>query len=499
MAAWGAVGVSARRGRVLRHGRHRWEPAAIGRWPLALVCAACRLRVRRRSRTSATGSTSPITAWRSSASTSGGRRLRSRPRRRLPGVRARVRTGAARPDLAVHRPAAPSPGAPAGHALRTLAALTVALRRRAADRPPRPRRPAPPTGYLLAAQNGDGGFGAAPGQASDTLFSGWAALGLAAAGVNPADVRRGGDEPARLRSGAERRLPDTGSLERTMLAAGAAGGRPAGFGGRDLVAMLERDDPRPTARSPDQVNLTAFAVLALRAAAPRSRAGCTAGSPPSRTAMAGSASPPPAARATSTTRVRRSRRSGPGRAPRRAVHFLAAQQNARRRLPVPAGRRLERAVDGFRRAGTDRRRRRARHRSAAAGARRLGYLRSLIAPDGHVRYARGSDQTPVWVTAEALMALDRQAAAARAPLRLPPRQRPPGPARPPPRRPAAAAARRHRSPRPRPVTSVDAAPVGGVRDPLGALLEPTAQSVADRALAVCAIDRRDGLSAFRAP
>jgi hypothetical protein len=29
----------------------------------------------------------------------------------------------------------------------------------------------------------------------------------------------------------------------------------------------------------------------------------------------------------------------------------------------------------------------------------------LIEPDGHVRYSRGSDQTPVWVTAQAAMAL----------------------------------------------------------------------------------------------
>ncbi len=35
----------------------------------------------------------------------------------------------------------------------------------------------------------------------------------------------------------------------------------------------------------------------------------------------------------------------------------------------------------------------------------LDYLRSLIAPDGHVRYSRSTDQTPVWVTAEAVMAL----------------------------------------------------------------------------------------------
>jgi len=40
--------------------------------------------------------------------------------------------------------------------------------------------------------------------------------------------------------------------------------------------------------------------------------------------------------------------------------------------------------------------------------RALAYLSALIAPDGHVRYSRGVDQTPVWVTAEAVMALTRK-------------------------------------------------------------------------------------------
>ena len=35
----------------------------------------------------------------------------------------------------------------------------------------------------------------------------------------------------------------------------------------------------------------------------------------------------------------------------------------------------------------------------------LAYLRSLIGPDGQIAYARGVQQTPVWVTGEALMAL----------------------------------------------------------------------------------------------
>jgi energy-coupling factor transport system substrate-specific component len=35
----------------------------------------------------------------------------------------------------------------------------------------------------------------------------------------------------------------------------------------------------------------------------------------------------------------------------------------------------------------------------------LGYLQTLLAPDGSVRYSRTGAQTPVWVTAQALIAL----------------------------------------------------------------------------------------------
>ena len=57
---------------------------------------------------------------------------------------------------------------------------------------------ASPTSYLLSAQNRDGGLGSAPGQPSSQLYSGWASLGLSAAGINPQVrlARRG--EPERI-------------------------------------------------------------------------------------------------------------------------------------------------------------------------------------------------------------------------------------------------------------------------------------------------------------
>ena len=55
--------------------------------------------------------------------------------------------------------------------------------------PPRGRgRARPARATSQRAQNADGGFGAAPGQRSTELYTGWAALGLAAAGRNPRDV-----------------------------------------------------------------------------------------------------------------------------------------------------------------------------------------------------------------------------------------------------------------------------------------------------------------------
>ncbi len=35
----------------------------------------------------------------------------------------------------------------------------------------------------------------------------------------------------------------------------------------------------------------------------------------------------------------------------------------------------------------------------------LGYLESLVSPGGSIRYSRTGAQTPVWVTAQALIAL----------------------------------------------------------------------------------------------
>jgi len=48
-------------------------------------------------------------------------------------------------------------------------------------------------------------------------------------------------------------------------------------------------------------------------------------------------------------------------------------------------------------------------RVRAGGRSPLDYLASVQAGDGHYRYSRSSDQTPVWVTAQALAAVSGEA------------------------------------------------------------------------------------------
>jgi energy-coupling factor transport system substrate-specific component len=89
--------------------------------------------------------------------------------------------------------------------------------------------------WLLRAQNDDGGWGAAPGQSSAGLYTGWAALGLAAGGTNPRDA----GSPsviAWLRAHAGD-VSDLGEVSRTALVLRAAGLAPK-LAGRDLAREL---------------------------------------------------------------------------------------------------------------------------------------------------------------------------------------------------------------------------------------------------------------------
>jgi energy-coupling factor transport system substrate-specific component len=286
---------------------------------------------------------------------------------------------------------------PAGAAVVPVLVVCVALG--AASLPEQARAAATPASYLLAAQRSDGGFGASPGDASDQLYAGWAALGLAAAGHNPADVSRGGPSLlAYVESGAGA-LPDTGALERTILVARAAGISAADVSGHDLLAALEHRIRRDGSLS-EQVNWTSFGAMALRAAGVTPAAKMiswiarqeNSDGGFSFTTAGGASDVDDTGTALETL----------GRSAPRAVAFLRRQQNPDGGFPSEPGGFSNAQSTAFAVQGLV-----AAH--VALGSLRHGsplrYLRALTGPDGHVHYSRAGDQTPVWVTSEALLAL----------------------------------------------------------------------------------------------
>jgi hypothetical protein len=267
--------------------------------------------------------------------------------------------------------------------------------------------------YLTSAQNPDGGYGASASRRSSELYTAWAAMGLAAAGRNPASVRRGGHSLLDSLRGETATLSGLGDFERTVLAARACGASAYSFAGRNLVAEVLR------ARGGDgsfaeQVNLSSFAVFALRAV------GHSASFGPIRKAAGwierqqngdggfgfgahGSRSDvDDTGAALQALAVAGARNRG---VLARAVGYLMRSQGADGGFPQQYGGESNAqstawAVQGLIAAGVN-----------PGSVRRKGsrspvaYLESLLAPNGSVRYSRTSAQTPAWVTAQALIAL----------------------------------------------------------------------------------------------
>ncbi len=265
-------------------------------------------------------------------------------------------------------------------------------------------------GYLRRVQNSDGGFGGDRGQSSSQLFTGWAALGAAAAGTNPRDLRgRGSSLTHYLRSAGS--IGDTGELERTILVLRSAGVSVRKFGGRDLAAELRRRR-RSNGSWQGNIAFTAFGVMALRAA----------GEPVGSVGMRRSAAWLEGARnddggfgfvpraqsdvddtgaALQALAAADRREAG---ATRGAVAYLRRMQNSDGGFGQSEGsdsnaQSTAWAVQGLVAAGV---------RPEGVGANPLRYLVRLQRGDGHIAYSRTSDQTPVWVTAQALTALRKK-------------------------------------------------------------------------------------------
>jgi energy-coupling factor transport system substrate-specific component len=282
------------------------------------------------------------------------------------------------------------------------------------------------TAWLEHAQNGDGGFGPAEGAGSSAAITGWAVLGLESSGRNPLDLRRGGHSPIGYLRSQVASLRSTGDLERTILALRGAGVSPRRFGGRDLVADL-RGRRSPGGSFEGQVNLTAFGILALRAAgAPGAAVRRSAAW--LRQAQNGDGGwgfqPDASSEPDSTGAALQglAAAGGGARVLRHGVAYLRRAQRANGGFALAAGgptnsQSTAWAVQGMVAAGAS---------PAAArshGNDPLDYLANRQAADGHYRYSSASDQTPVWVTGQALLAVNRKAfplaAVPRAPVNRP--------------------------------------------------------------------------------
>jgi prenyltransferase beta subunit len=268
--------------------------------------------------------------------------------------------------------------------------------------------------YLEGAQNGDGGFGASKGQRSSELYSAWAAMGLAAAGRDPLALRGAGHSVLDALRDQASTLEGAGDYERTILALHACGLPASAFLGASLVGRLLRE------RSSDGsfehlVNITAFAIFALRVGgnAADNRIVNSAGhwlvSQQNRDGGFGFAGRGGSEDVDDTAAALQGvidATGQPGSAlAARAVAYLRRTQNPDGGFPQQPGGESNAqstawAVQGLVAAGVNVGS--VKRRSSRSP---IGYLESLAAPDGSVRYSRTSSQTPVWVTAEALSAL----------------------------------------------------------------------------------------------
>ncbi len=268
-------------------------------------------------------------------------------------------------------------------------------------------------GYLVSAQDTNGGFGAAPGQASSELYTAWSAIGLAAAGRNPATTRRDGHSLLNALGAQAGTLEGPGDLERTILALHACGAPTGSLAGKNLLSGLLHYRIGDGSFG-HLLNITAFAIFALRAS------GRPAGDPVVAAAGrwiaqhqdsdggynfagAGGASDVDDTAAALQGLLDAGIRDGAS--VTRAVAFIEHAQNPDGGFPAQPHQESNAqstawAIQGLFAAGRD------VEAVRDHGSRSpLGYLESLVAPNGSVRYSRTSAQSPVWVTAQALAAL----------------------------------------------------------------------------------------------
>lgn len=257
--------------------------------------------------------------------------------------------------------------------------------------------------WLEAVENRDGGFGASKSDRSDAAMTCWAMLGLEAAGRNPLDVSRDGRTPVDFLRSSTGELTSPGDLARTIVALEGAGVDPRGFGGENLVAALNAKR-RDNGSYEGWPGSTAFAVIALRTA------GVSGGIEGSLSWLrkvqnddGGWGDVPGSPSTSDGTGAVLQALSGDSKAAHRGLSFLREAQHRGGGYPLGGGGEVNTqstawAIQGIVAADGDP----ASYRRGGASAPE--YLSHQQEPDGHFRYSKSSDQTPIWVTGEVLAA-----------------------------------------------------------------------------------------------
>jgi hypothetical protein len=271
--------------------------------------------------------------------------------------------------------------------------------------------------WLESAQNDDGGFGSSPGSDSSAALTSWAMLGLEAAGRNPFDVTNAaGKSPHDFLRGHLDEVSSPGDLARTIIALEGAGADPRSFGGKDLVsALLKRRAANGSYAG--WPGTTSFSVIALRTAGAEGGLDGTISwlakvqnddggwgdvpGQPSNADVSGAAM-----QALPSTKAAQG-----------GLSYLRKHQRANGGFALGASGSVNSqstawAVQGMIAVGAD------PATINSGGSSALDYLAARQADDGHYRYSESSDQTPVWVTGQVLVAV----AGDSLPIAPPPRQ-----------------------------------------------------------------------------
>jgi energy-coupling factor transport system substrate-specific component len=274
--------------------------------------------------------------------------------------------------------------------------------------------------WLASVQNADGGWGPSTDRDSSTETTCWAMLGLEAAGRNPLDVSSGGRTSVDFLRGRVGELGSSGDYARTILALEGAGVDSRSFGGKDLVTALEKRR-RENGSYEGWPNSTAFAVMALRAA------GVSGGLKASLSWLGrvqnddGGWGDVPGSPSTADGTAAVMEAMPDTKAAHHGLAYLRKVQRPSGGFPLGGSGGVNSqstawVVQGMLAVGED------PASIREGGNSPLDYLVARQAKNGHYAYSDSKDQTPIWVTGQALAATAEEA------FPVPPAPREPSPA-----------------------------------------------------------------------